>query len=223
MDERDLAIVIGREYGSGGRAVGRALADTLGVPFYDRRLIAEAAGSMGYRVELCSRLDECKPSPLRSFLTLSLGAFAAEPSGYSQQERIYCGQAAAIRDIASRGGCVIMGRTADYVLREHTGLLSVFLCADMVDRVGRIRRADPSLSEQGARDAALRCDRRRAEYYNYFTGRRWGVASTYDICLNTSRTGEDGAVSLILGMARSMAALLTADSYTAAAKELRAD
>lgn len=177
-----MIITIGRQLASGGRQVAKALAARLDLAYYDKELLLEAARSSGFDAALFEHADETH----HRFL-YALGG------GNPELFRI---QSETVSRLASRGGCVFVGRCADYVLRERTDCLNVFLTADFADRVTRLSQR-LSLSEKQAAELIEKTDRQRADYYNFYTNRQWGMADTYHLCLNTSRVGLEGAVRLI--------------------------
>ncbi len=203
-----MVIVIGRQFGSGGRAIGQMLAREFGVPYYDRQLICEAAKEIGCLPELYDGQDEKRPSVIRSFFSFNLGAYYVGSSSCSNSERLYEGQAQAIRRIAEGGGCVILGRTADYILRDCPRMTSIFLSAGMKFREERVMQTEPRLTRKAARDIIVRHDRRRREFYEYFSGRIWGDAANYHLCLDTSLVGIDNTAELILNYIKIRSRLL---------------
>lgn len=197
MDDKRSVIVIGRQFGSGGREIGRRLAALLGHDYFDRELLKEAAERNGFSSELFADRDERRPSALRSLLHLNYGlADNPVPSALSA-ESIYKAQSEVIRCLGMERSCIFVGRTADYVLREHPHLLSVFIHAPLEERCRRIIERGECSSEKEAAELARRMDRKRADYYNYYTGRTWGASETYDLAIDASRWDLDDIVRLI--------------------------
>lgn len=197
--KENFLIVIGRQYGSGGREIGRKLAGMLGVDYFDKRLLSEAAGRIGYSPELFSRADEKRPSRLRSLLGFSYGSQTASYSGGTlTPENLYTEQSQAIRDICADRSCVIIGRTADYVMRDHPRLVSAFIHAPIEWRAEKILSRGEADDLRSAMELARKIDKERESYYNYFTGREWGVASNYHLSLDPSRISVDKAVEIII-------------------------
>ena len=192
----DTIVTIGRQFGAGGLEIGRKLAEALGVPFYDRELLAHAAKASGLSENLFAQHDE---KPAEAFVLASCGApfHSAEPS-IGQQ--VCLAQFQAIRDIAAKGGCVIVGRAADFVLDGRPHLVRVFLHADLARRVARVA-AREGIPEAEAKKLVRTADRRRAAFYNYFTDRTWGDVRTYDLCLDTDRVSPGQAVAVIRAFA----------------------
>lgn len=191
-------ITIGREFGSGGREIGKIIAEKYGIPFYDKELLEEAAKHSGICKDLFVKNDEnCSSSFLYS---LVMGTYPVTADGRINPEmplnhRIFLAQFDTIKKLAD-SPCVIVGRCADYVLQEHKNLISVFITGDMPEKKRRINeRYD--IEKQKTESFIRKTDKRRANYYEYYTDRKWGAADNYDICLNSSKVGIDGAVGLI--------------------------
>ena len=195
----DSIITIGRQYGSGGRYVGRLLAEKLKVPFYDKELLAEASRESGICEDLFEEQDE---KPTRSLL-FSLATGVQSKTDLSSMyldmplnHRIFLAQFEAIRHLAEKGPCVIVGRCADYVLRDDPRTISVFI---MADQQSRIERAVTYYGMDRAKcaDALKKADKRRASYYNYYATGSWGEVGNYHLCLDTGAVGVEGAVELL--------------------------
>ncbi len=192
-------ITVGRQYGSGGRYVAKLLAEKLGIPFYDKELLTEAARDSGINEELMENYDEKQGKSL--FFSLLGGSQGRGDAGSLYMDmplnhRIFLAQFDTIRRIAGEGPCVIVGRCADYVLRDQENVLNVFVKADTDHRLQRIIRyngADPMKAEEILRKA----DKQRAAYYNYFATGTWGDVSNYDLCVDTGTLGIDGCVEVI--------------------------
>ena len=197
-------MAIGRQLGSGGKAVGEALGRRLGVHVYDKQLINLAAEQSGLCTELFEQADEKKSRSLFSSLIGYLRMpFASEEGSVTDvlsSEALFKIQSDVIRDIASRESCIFVGRCADYILRENPRCVNVFLTADDADRIGRIRRRQGCTAEE-ARAMMERVDARRASYYNYYSSRTWGEAATYHLCVSTSPLGDEGTADFILEFA----------------------
>lgn len=194
-----IIITIARQFGSGGHEIGRRLAKRLDIPMYDKELITHAAQESGLSEEVLQYFDE---KPTNSLLySLSTGAYALGGDGvvnYSLpvNQQVFQAQFDAIRALAEKSSCIIVGRCADYVLEKHDGLVSVFLYADLNDRMERVAQHD-KITLPEAKNRIAKSDKRRANYYNFYSGKKWGVAGTYDLCINTSTVGYDNVVELI--------------------------
>lgn len=195
----NVIITIARQFGSGGREIGRRLAKRLNIPMYDKELITLAAKESGLSEEILHYFDE---KPTNSLLySLSTGAYSMGAGGvvnYSLpvNQQVFQAQFDTIRSLAEKSSCIIVGRCADYVLEKHEGLVSVFLHADLNTRVERVAEYE-NISLPEAKTRIAKSDKRRASYYNFYSGQKWGVAGTYDLCINTGVVGYDNAVELI--------------------------
>ncbi|HIT67269.1 MAG TPA: cytidylate kinase-like family protein [Candidatus Merdisoma merdipullorum] len=192
-------ITIARQYGSGGHDVGKKLAEELNIPFYDKELLERAAKDSGFCQEIFENYDE---KPTNSFLyslvmdTYSMGYSSAAFAEMPLNHKIFLAQFNAIKDIAKEGPCVIVGRCADYALADFPNVVNVYLYADMKDRIARIARRH-DLTDAKAKDMIQKTDKSRASYYNYYTNKKWGEATGYDLCLNTGTLGIDGTIHMI--------------------------
>ena len=202
MEENDnFVIVIGREFGSGGRTIGKLLASRLGIDYYDTELLKKAAESEGVNPEIFKDHDEKKPSVLKVLLQGAYGIadnFHTVPfSGVS----MYNSQCKVIKDLCKKGSCVIVGRSADHILRDHPKMISVFLHSPLEERARRIVERGEASSLDEACEIARQHDRRRESYYNFYTGEKnWGVASNYHLSLDTSKFDNDTIVEIILSL-----------------------
>ena len=194
MEFNHPIISIGRSFGAGGRAIGRALSSLLGIPVFDKELLKESAEEFGFSKEIFLRADEKRPSRFRRLVTQAYGVQEAYISDTLSPENIYQAQSLVIRAIARREPCIMIGRTADYILRDFPGLLRVFVHAPLTHRAKKIVERGDALSDIEAINLAKIKDKNRQEYYNYFTGRKWGEASNYDLTLDSSLlTPEENA------------------------------
>ena len=198
-----LIITIGREYGSGGREIGKALAKKLGVAFYDKEIISLAAEKSGLSAEFITSNEQRTGGPLSG----SIGASAHYHSGFFApqhlplSETIFISQAQVIRDIAAKERAVIVGRCADYVLAGRKNTVNIFIHAPKEDRVRRIM-ALYELSEADALKAIARSDKERGNHYFRYTDMKWGKAQNYDLCVNSSLLGIEGTVEMLMDVAK---------------------
>ncbi len=187
-------ITISRQYGSGGRFVAEKLAEKLGVPFYDNKIITMAAKKSGYSESIFENIEQTSTHSL--LYSLSMFGSTAGVYGLPLSDKVYIIQSDIIKKIAEEGPCVIVGRCADFVLKDKKNVIDVFLHSDMQDKIARAVKyygIDPDKAESEIRKK----DKKRAAYYNYYTGEIWGDGSRYDISLKTDLIGIDGCVDLI--------------------------
>lgn len=188
MDKK-FVVTIGREYGSGGRFIGRKLAERLGVAFYDNELLLKASEASGLSKNIMESYDE-KVDGIFS------GIF---PSTYipeaSLGSRVFIAQFETIKKLAAEESCVIVGRCADYVLRDFENVVNVFITAPMEECVKRAVKYY-NLEETKAADTIKKMNKKRANYYNFYTDKKWSSANSYDICIN-STVGIDTVVDII--------------------------
>lgn len=192
---------IGRQFGSGGRIIGKMLAKQLGIPFYDKELLTEAAKESGISEELFESLDE---KPASNFLyAMVMGNYAYSQAGTGAgmtiNDRLVQAQTKAIEDIASKGGAVIVGRCADYVLRDHPRTVNVFIHAPLNERAQRAA-IDYGMTERNVTDAIKKIDKKRSSYYNFYTDKNWNAVDSYELALSSSM-GFDKVVKLIIDYA----------------------
>ena len=194
-------ITIGRSFGAGGRAVGRLLADRLGIEYYDKELLVQAASRAGMDCGLFEKNDERAPGFLAGVMPMSMGysplAWYAGP-GAAGSQAVYTAQSDFIRHLADTRPCVIVGRTADYVLRDRPNVLSVFLHAPEDECIRRILRRDDCQCPDKARQLLRKTNRLRAEFYNFYTDRTWGAADTYHLTLDSSALTTEDTVDTII-------------------------
>jgi cytidylate kinase len=194
-------ITISREFGSGGRTVGRKVAEKLGIPFYDKELVDQIAMESGFAPKFIEEHGEHSPGK-------SLFSYAFAPqgvpgvmNGLSAADYLWNIQCSVILQLADKGPCVIVGRNADYVLKDRDDCLHAFIHADMNFRADRIVRLYGE-SEKSPEARLLEKDKRRKANYQHYTGRAWGQAQNYDVCLNSSSLGVETCAEIIYQMAK---------------------
>lgn len=196
--DRKVIITIGRQFGSGGREIGKRLSEVLDIPFYDKELLTEAAKESGYSEELFHQRDEQKTGSL--LFSLSTGAYPlGNPSYYYDlplDDKLFLAQIDVMKKLAAKGSCVIIGRCAEYILREDPGVITVFIHADLSSRIARISRLY-SLTPQKAESMINKTDKKRAQYHNYYSTDKWGDARAYQLCLDSGAVGTANCVELI--------------------------
>lgn len=198
MDKKTV-FTIGREYGSGGREIGKRLADELQIPFYDKELISLAAQEGDINEEVLRAVDERAANSLLYSMVIGAYPMGAPHSGRIPElplnDKLFILQCGIIKKPAQKGSCVIVGRCADYVLKDDPNCVKVFIHADMQNRAGRIKKLH-SLTDKKAEDLIIKTDKKRKSYYNYYSGLSWGKAGNYDITLN-SGIGLDRCVEIL--------------------------
>lgn len=198
-EAQPLIITVGRQFGSGGRGVAKILAQKYGIPLYDKELINRVSRETGLCNEVLAGCDECTNNYPNSSLLggWSLSTlFSTTNRDMLSGDSLFSMQSETIKRIASEGGCVIVGRIADYVLRNYKPLVSVFITANMEDRVQRIMEYE-KIDAQQAATLVKKADKMRASYYNFYSEKTWGSADSYHLCINTSVVGIEGAANLI--------------------------
>ncbi|MDO5415718.1 MAG: cytidylate kinase-like family protein [Lachnospiraceae bacterium] len=199
----NLVITIGRQCGSGGRKIGMQLAEELGVKCYDKELLSLAAKNSGLCKELFETHDE---KPTSSFLyslvmdTYSLGYTTSAYMDMPINHKVFLAQFDAIKKLAAEESCVIVGRCADYALADFPNTTTVFITADEQDKIERLQKLH-DIDAAKAKDIMVKTDKKRASYYNYYSSKKWGDAKSYDLCINSSAVGPDGAVKMIRAFA----------------------
>ena len=178
-NDKNYVIAIGRQFGCGGREVGQRVAQLLDIDYYDKQLLLEASKASGIMPELFEAADERTPKFFPSLWPLNLAMEV-------------------MKDLVDRKPCVIVGRTADYVLRDYCPVISVFLHAPIEDRVKRIIERGDCDTHDAAEKRADKIGKLRAEYYNFYTDKLWGHADSYDLCLDSSLLGIEGTAQFIV-------------------------
>lgn len=203
MEKRNndkFVVTIGRQFGSGGREFGRRLAARLNIGYYDKELMTEAARHSGLRKELFDNNDERVPGYINGLFSFAMGyAPTTYFSGTTaiSDDNIYRAQSDFIRYLAENESCVIVGRTADYVLRDRDNVASLFVHAPMEECVARIMAREPEHTNPARiRSRAERVNKLRANYYNFYTDKVWGAASSYDMTFDTSLLAMDDLVEI---------------------------
>ncbi|MBQ4105729.1 MAG: cytidylate kinase-like family protein [Clostridia bacterium] len=192
-------ITIARQFGSGGREIGKALSEKLGIPYYDKELISLAAKESGMDAEVFNNVDERATNSLLYSLSMGLYSFGNSFSAMGDlpvNDRLYILQHKIIKKLAEDGPCVIVGRCADYVLKDRDNCINLFIHANMDYRKKRaieIHGVDKARAEQ----IVNKTDKVRANYYSFYSGQKWGLAQNYDLCIDSSKLTTEQAVELV--------------------------
>ena len=192
-------VTISRQYGSGGRYIGENLAKAMGVPCYDEKLIDMVAKESGFAQSFVAEKGERMTGSLlfniASSLSFANNVFSTN-NGVTLQDEIYFTQNRIIKELADKGPCVIVGRCADYILREREDCLNVFIHADEESKIERAEKYF-NITREEAPAVLKKKDKARANHYKYYTDQEWGIASNYDLCLNSGLIGIEGCVKTI--------------------------
>ena len=191
---QNTVITISRQYGSGGRIIGKKLAEDLGIPFYDNELITLAAEKTGLAKDYFKNSESASVGNI--LLSLSTFTPSSEIYGLPLNERIFLVQSKIIKDLAEQDSCVIIGRCADFILQDFPNCTNIFIHADLNDRVERAIHTY-GLEEKNAENIVLKTDKKRASYYSYFTNKKWGKAENYELVLSSSKISIANAVEVI--------------------------
>ena len=184
-------ITITRQYGSGGREIGERLAQSLGIEFYDNRLLEIAAKDSGIHKNHFEENDEKRTNSFLYLLSTTYGQ-----GGIPFDDTLFFAQLNAIQKVASEHACVIIGRCADYALRDFNNVINLFISAPFDYRVKRAVEVY-GIEEKHAAEYVKRIDKQRTSYYNYYTDKRWGQPQNYELCVDSAALGIDGSVKLI--------------------------
>lgn len=193
-------ITISRQYGSGGREIGEKLAKKLSIPFYDDELIARAAKESGFAEAAFDNVEKRATNSFLYSIAMGMNAYGNQDIGFthlSLDDQLYLAQSNVIRKVAQEGPCVIVGRCADYILREQDDVVNVFIWAGKEARKERVIRLY-NVPRNKAEDELIKADKRRANYYNYHANEKWGKAENYHLSLRSDYIGIDHAVENIL-------------------------
>lgn len=199
-EKEPFVITVGRQFGSGGRELGKALAESLGIAYYDKELLAESAKLAGVNPDFFHRKDERFPSFLQGLFSFSMGVtpicYYTGASSISD-DGLYKSISDFLLKTAKEKSFVVVGRTSDYILREHPRLVNIFLHAPMEECVKRIMARNDAIDSSKAEAIAKKTNKWRADYYNFFTDKEWGDAKSYDLTIDTSRMPMEANVDFI--------------------------
>ncbi len=192
-------ITIDRQYGSGGREVGKKLSEMLGIPLYDEEIVEMAAKDSNMHPDVVKKADEKATNSLLYSLITSGGLRGvSDAMQYDMpiNDKVFINQSKTIKELAAKGACIFVGRCADYVLEERDDLVRVFTYSDTESKVKRISGIY-NLEAKQAKEKMVKTDKTRKTYYNYYTDRTWGAVASYDLCINTGILGTAGAAEVI--------------------------
>lgn len=204
---KKVIITIARQYGSGGREIGERVAELLGIPIYDKEIINSAAEKGNLNVEVIKNADESAANSL--LYTLAMGSNVIGTTmhfGYKMpiNDKLFILQSEVIKEYAEAGSCVVIGRCSDHVLRDVPGVFRLFIYGDLEHRKERVAMRHPEIKSSQVIDVINKTDKRRASYYNFYTGNKWGKYDNYDMAINSSTLGIEGTAQLIAASARKL-------------------
>jgi cytidylate kinase len=194
----NVVLSIGRQFGSGGSEIGRKLANELHISYYDKELLAIAAKESGLCPEIFEKADERESSGLSYAFSLGFSALGmyVPYDDILSNEKLFLLQSETIRNLAEKESCVIIGRCSDYILRDNPNCLSFFIHNTIDNRIKHITERE-NVSETRAKELITKADKSRAAYYNYYTNKLWGVASSYNFSIDISVLGIDETVAFL--------------------------
>ena len=202
---KNMIITIARQYGSGGREIGEKVAKLLNIPLFDKELIKDAAAKGNLDEDISKNADESATNSLLYTLAMGSNVLGTTMSfGYKMplNDKLFILQSEVIREYAEKGSCVIIGRCADYVLKDHPDLYRIFVYGDLEHRKARVAERHPELKSSQIIDVINKTDKRRSSYYNFYTGNKWGKYDNYDMAINSSTLGIDETAEVIAAAVR---------------------
>ena len=197
-----MVITVGRQYGSGGREIGTKLAERFGITYYDDLLLKKAAEESGLCEELFRSFDE-RPKSFLYSIALDPYSFSMSHinSKGSIEQQVYLATYDTIKKLAEESSCVLIGRCADYALKDRTDVVNLFITAPLENRIERVAKRN-AISPDEAKERIRKTDKSRAAYYNFYSAKEWGDAKSYDLCIDSSLLGIDGTVDLLAELLR---------------------
>ena len=192
-------ITITRQFGSGGREIGKKLAEAYGIPFYDNEIISRAAKDTGFAEAAFERAEDKASNSLLYSIAMGMNVFSSQDvgfSGLSLDDRIFLAQSKVIRNVAKEGPCVIVGRCADYILKNQENVVNLFIRATLDFRIKRAIEVEGTPKEKSA-EMVMKKDKSRANYYKYHSGERWDNVLNYDFAIRSDLCGIDGTVACL--------------------------
>ena len=192
-------ITITRQCGSGGREIGKKLAEAYGIPFYDNEIISRAAKDTGFAEAAFERAEDKASNSLLYSIAMGMNVFSSQDvgfSGLSLDDRIFLAQSKVIRNVAKEGPCVIVGRCADYILKNQENVVNLFIRATLDFRIKRAIEVEGIPKEKSA-EMVMKKDKSRANYYKYHSGERWDNVLNYDFAIRSDLCGIDGTVACL--------------------------
>lgn len=206
---KHVVLTVGRMFGSGGREIGKKVAEKCGMAYYDKELLELAAKESGMSVEVLENIDESASNSLLYSLSTGahlFGGHFAQTAEPPLHDKLYIAQANIIKEIAQKESCVIVGRCADHLLRNMEECVKIFIYAPLEARVKRVTEVYGAKNEKDAGEQIRKTDKRRSSYYNFYSGKKWGSLENYHLSIDSSLLGIDATVDMIAEMIRRKAA-----------------
>lgn len=200
-NSKNYVVTLGRQFGCGAREIGQLVAKLLDIGYYDKEILLEAAKSSGVEPAIFEASDERTPKFFSSLWSFNLGYYSGALFAGDQpvkEDNVYQTQSEVMVEIAQKGPCVIVGRTADYILRDKCKVISIFLHSSMEDRVKRIIGRGDCTTKKEAKEMAIKQNKLRANYYNFYTDKNWGESESYDLSIDSSKLGPEKTAQLIV-------------------------
>lgn len=199
VNQLNTVITISRQYGSGGREIGKKLAEQLSIPFYDNEIISRAAKETGFSEAAFETVEDKATNSLLYSIAMGMNVYSSQDNGFSGlslDDRIFLAQSNVIRKLADEGPCVIVGRCADYILKDRDNIVNIFVCADLDFRIKRSIEQD-HIETKHAAETVSKKDKSRGNYYRYHAGERWNDLFNYDLTIRSDLIGIDNSVECI--------------------------
>lgn len=208
---KNYVITLGRQFGCGAREIGRIVANLLNIDYYDKELLLEAAKSSGVAPDIFEASDERTPKFFSSLWSFNLGYYSGALFVGDQpvkEDNVYQAQSNVMVELAQKGPCVIVGRSADYILRNEANVISIFLHSSLDDRIKRIIKRGDCKTKKEAKDMAIKQNKLRANYYNFYTDKQWGECESYDLSIDSSKLGPEDTAKFIVEYVKTRLAML---------------
>lgn len=198
---KNYVVTLGRQFGCGAREIGHLVAQKLNIDYYDKELLLEAAKSSGVEPAIFEASDERTPKLFSSLWSFNLGYYSGALFSGDQpvkEDNVYQAQSQVMVELAHKGPCVIVGRSADYILRNETEVISIFLHSSLEDRIKRIIKRGDCKTKKEAKNMAIKQNKLRANYYDFYTDKHWGMSESYDLSIDCSKLGPEATAQLIV-------------------------
>lgn len=197
----NYVVTLGRQFGCGAREIGQLVAKMLNIEYYDKELLLEAAKSSGVAPAIFEASDERTPKLFSSLWSFNMGYYSGALFAGGQpveEDNVYQAQSQVMVELAHKGPCLIVGRSADYILRNEVQVISIFLHSSLEDRIKRIIKRGDCKTKKEAKEMAIKQNKLRANYYDFYTDKHWGVSESYDLSIDCSKLGPEETAKFIV-------------------------